>query len=171
MNEKKSILETFMPVVVLKALTDEAELAVPQNISINGYIPIRNFPFRVGRESRVKIIDGRIERLERVRANQVEPTNDLYLIDNGRKLNISREHLQIEREADKFYLFDRGSSCGTIVGEERLDKKQNSTTTELRDGDTIIIGTRQSPYVYQFVVLDGFEIKEKEKEGITSQNI
>ena len=164
MSEKISILKKIVPVAVLKAMTPAAEQAVPQTQLIEGYIPIRRFPFRVGRESRVKIVDGRVERVERVKYNKATPTNDLYLIDDGRRLNISREHFQIEQDGQKYYLFDRGSACGTFAGDNALNGKNQTATAELKDGDTIVIGTRQSPYVYQFIALDSFLLQEREKE-------
>lgn len=164
MTEKIDILKKIVPVAVLKAMTEAAEQAVPQTLLVDGYIPIRDFPFRVGRESRVKIVDGRVERVERVKYKQAVPTNDLYLIDDGHRLNISREHLQIEQDGGKYYVFDRGSACGTLVGDVSLNSKEQSATVELKDGDTIVIGTRQSPYVYTFIVLDSFAIQENDKE-------
>ena len=160
MSEKKNILKKLVPVAVLKAMTPAAGQAVTQTLLIDGYIPIRSFPFRVGRESRVKIVDGRVERVERVKYNQATPTNDLYLIDDGHRLNISREHFQIEQDGQKYYVYDRGSACGTFVGENALNAKNQTATAELKDGDTIVIGTKQSPYVYQFIVLDSFVIEE-----------
>ncbi len=162
MEEKQKIIETIIPVAVLKALTDAAERAVPQTILISGMVPIRRFPFRVGRESRVKIIEGRVERIERERPEEGSPTNDLYLVDDGHLLNISREHFQIEREGEKFYLYDRGSACGTMVEEQSVGGGDRNETIELRDGDVLTIGTRKSPYVFQFLVLDSFEVRKKE---------
>lgn len=164
MSEKKNILKKIMPIAVLKAMTSAAEQAVPQNLLVEGYIPIRDFPFRVGRESRVKIVDGRIERVERVKYSKATPNNELYLIDDGHRLNISREHFQIEKDGQKYYIYDRGSACGTIVGDNALNGKHDPATAELKDGDIIVIGIRQSPYTYQFIVLDGFDLREKEQE-------
>lgn len=109
----------------------------------------------------MKIIDGRIERIERVRTNNVDPNNDVYLIDDGHLLNISREHFQIEQSGDRFFLYDRGSACGTIVNGRRVGGDDSDETVELQDGDVITIGTRQSPYTFQFILLNGFEIVGK----------
>jgi pSer/pThr/pTyr-binding forkhead associated (FHA) protein len=162
MEEKREVLKTFMPQAVLRAMTPIAMQSVPQSMLIEGLVAIRKFPFRVGRESRVKIVDGRVERIERVRANTSAPNNDLYLIDDGHLLNISREHFQIERNGEKFYLYDRGSACGTIIGERAVGGEDRGETVELKDGDKIIIGTSKSPYIFQFIVLDNFEIRERE---------
>jgi len=162
MEEKRKVLKTIMPLAVLKAMTPSAIQSVPQTMLIDDFIAIRKFPFRVGRESRVKIVDGRIERIERVMANSVTPNNDLYLIDDGHLLNISREHFQIEKNGKSYYLYDRGSACGTFVGENPVggDDEDRDETVELKDGDTIKIGTSKSPYIFKFIVLEGFEIEE-----------
>jgi pSer/pThr/pTyr-binding forkhead associated (FHA) protein len=162
MDEKQEILQKLLPVAVLKTKTPAAEQAVPQTILVDGLVAIRSFPFRVGRESRVKIVDGRVERIERERPQNTVPNNDLYLVDDGHLLNISREHFQIELDHGKFYLYDRGSACGTMVGDRRLGGEDMDETVELRDGDIITIGTRQSPYVYQFIVLGEVEVSLKE---------
>ncbi len=159
MEEKQKILEKIMPVAVLRALTPEAERSIPQPLIVEGLVTIRNFPFRIGRESRVKMVDGRVERIERAKFNDTEPNNDLYLIDDGHLLNISREHFQIERDGDHFYLYDRGSACGTRVGDKSVGGEDSDGSLELKDGDTIVIGTKNSPYGFQFIVLDQFEIR------------
>lgn len=165
MTEKKKIMEKIMPVAVLKAMTPAAEQAVAKTVLVEGIVPLRNFPFKVGRESRVKMVDGKIERIERVKNVQVSPNNDLYLVDDGHLLNISREHFQIERDGDRFYLFDRGSACGTLVEDQAVGEGDGrESTVELKDGDTITIGTRQSPYIFQFVVLAGFEVRQVAEE-------
>jgi len=162
MSEKRLILEKVVPVAVLKALTSAAQQAVPQAMLIAGCIPIRNFPFRVGRESRVKIVDGRVERIEREKAGTSRPTNDLYLVDDGHLLNISREHFQLEKDGDRYYLYDKGSACGTLVEDRAVGGKDADETIELHDGDIITVGTSQSPYVYQFITLDGYELRERQ---------
>lgn len=163
MEEKKEILESILPLAVLKAMTPIAEQSVAKASLVDGLVPIRHFPFRVGRESRVKIIDGRVERIERVKASGVTPNNDLYLVDDGHLLNISREHFQIERNESKFFLYDRGSACGTVVSGQGVGGKDSDETIELKDGDIITIGTRQSPYVFAFILLEGYEIREKQQ--------
>ncbi len=163
MEEKQKILKMLLPLAVLKTLTQAAEQAVPQAILVAGFVPIRSFPFRVGRESRVKIVDGRVERIERERPHSTVPNNDLYLVDDGHLLNISREHFQIEQDQGRFYLYDRGSACGTLVGERGLGGEKGEETIELHDGDIITVGTRQSPYIYQFIVLDELEVRLQER--------
>jgi len=82
---------------VLLPLTPEAEE------SIQGKeIKLEPFPFRVGRESRVRMVKGQLRPMER-RKLHAPPNNDLYLIDRGKRLNVSREHFQIEKRRDGTY--------------------------------------------------------------------
>lgn len=153
MVDKKQITEMFRPLAVLEAMTPEAISAVSQGNIINGFIPIRRFPFRIGRESRVRVVDGKIERIERPKLNQIEPNNDLYLVDRGVLLNISREHLQIECDGQSYILVDRGSASGTKVNMEPVGGDDSGGTRSVKDGDEIIIGTKASPYRYRFIDL------------------
>jgi len=158
MDEKQTILEAVTPKAVLKAMTPEAKKATPQSSLVEGVVCVRTFPFRVGRESRVKKINGRLERIERARLDNRIPSNDLYLVDDGHLLNISREHFQIEKNGNDYILFDRGSACGTQVGDIKVGGDDSTGSLPLKDGDMICIGTKASPYVFQFVTLDEFEI-------------
>jgi pSer/pThr/pTyr-binding forkhead associated (FHA) protein len=157
MTEKQEIFKKIMPLAVLKAMTPEARLAVSQILIVDGIVPLHRFPFRVGREMRVKIIDGRVERIARLKAENELPNNDLYLVDDGVQFNIAKEHFQIEKDGDSFYVYDRDSDTGTLVGERQVGAG-GETTAELKDGDLVTIGTRQSPYVFQFIELSEFEL-------------
>jgi hypothetical protein len=163
MDEKIRILETITPLAVLKAITPEAKKAVPQSLLEEGIVSIRKFPFRVGRESRVKKINGRLERIERPRLNNGRPSNDLYLIDDGHLLNISREHFQIDKNDNDYFLFDRGSACGTRIGRAIAGGQNSCGSLSLKDGDIITIGAKGSPYLFQFITLDEFEILRRSK--------
>ncbi|MBE0582995.1 MAG: FHA domain-containing protein [Desulfofustis sp.] len=160
MIDKKQLLTSFLPIAVLQAETPEAVEAVPQNQILDGVVCIRRLPFRIGRESRVKKVNGRIERIERPKLDDREPNNDLYLVDRGHLLNISREHLRIEFDGDCFVLVDRGSACGTKINDEPVGGEDQGGSKILRDGDVIIIGTKESPYRYRFFDLRGFEVKQ-----------
>jgi pSer/pThr/pTyr-binding forkhead associated (FHA) protein len=73
------------------------------------------------------------------------------MIDSGRPLNISREHFQIEKtETGSFVLRDRLSACGTKVLGEKGERRCQGTHCELFDGDTIIVGSHASPYIFRF---------------------
>lgn len=135
---------------VLVALTGEARLA----LSGADEIKLTRFPFRVGRESRSPLGTGAKVQHER-RQQSLPPNNDLYIWDPGPLLNVSREHFQIERGDDgEFLVRDRGSTCGTLVGGVRLGAGEPESCV-LLPGNTIVVGTSQSPFVFQF------ELKEE----------
>ena len=158
MTDKKQLLTTFLPIAVLQAETRDAAEAVPQHQLFDGMVCIKRLPFRIGRESRVKKIDGRIERIERPKLDDREPNNDLYLVDRGHLLNISREHLRIEIDGEAFSLVDRGSACGTKVNGEPVGGEDQGGRKILKDGDIITIGTLESPYRFRFLDLRGFTV-------------
>ncbi len=158
MDDKKQLLESFVPIAVLEAVTPDAAEALPQHQVVAGAVPIRHLPFRIGRESRIRKVDGRIERVERPKLDDREPNNDLYLVDRGHLLNISREHLLIDDRDGVWLLIDRGSACGTKVNDEPVGGEDRGGSRTLQDGDVITIGTMDSPYRYRFVDLRGFRV-------------
>jgi pSer/pThr/pTyr-binding forkhead associated (FHA) protein len=153
MIDKKEINDLFSPLAVLQALTPDAVSAVAPGQIIDRFVPIRKYPFRIGRESRVRVIDGKKHRVERPKLNQIEPNNDLYLVDQGVLLNISREHLQVERDGDGYKVVDRGSASGTKVNTEHVGGDDAGGTLSISDGDELKIGTQASPYRYRFIDL------------------
>jgi pSer/pThr/pTyr-binding forkhead associated (FHA) protein len=128
----------------LKALTPEARACLRGSL-----LELRRYPFRVGRESREHaMLD-----YPRTRRNPgFPPSNDLYLLDPGPTLNVSREHFQIDLEEGQFYLLDRGSSCGTLVEGEFLGTQSKSLRRKLESHDVIVVGTSISRYVFKFLV-------------------
>ena len=155
-DDKRRILQTLFPTAVLKALTPDALFAVPAGLAVDGMVVIHALPFRVGRESRVTVIDGRVHRIERQRLTDDKGINDLYLMDGGELLQISREHFRIEAAADGgFRIIDRGSKCGLTVAGKRIGGHSGVGSAPLHDGDVIGIGTPESPY--QFVFIAGFD--------------
>ncbi len=153
MNDKASILQLLKPKAVLKALTPEAKACAPQHSIEHGLIRISQFPFSVGRESRVNERDGKLTRIERVKFTRHEPSNNLYLIDASRPLNISREHFAIEQNSDGYLLIDRYSACGTAVGTNRIGGKDSGGKIKIEDGDIISVGGENSPYLFKFITL------------------
>jgi pSer/pThr/pTyr-binding forkhead associated (FHA) protein len=127
----------------LKALTPEAKVSLGSDL-----LKIPRFPFRVGRESRVQEAP-RFQNSRR-RSDSIF-TNDLYLIDQGKLLNISREHFQIEWRDSMFFLVDRGSVCGTLVEGVTVGKGRNGGEKQLKNGDVIIVGTSESRLAFKFV--------------------
>ncbi len=158
MDEKLKILEDVVPQAVLKALTIAAKEATPQGQRINDLICIRKFPFRMGRESRVRKIDGREARVDRMKFDSGKSNNDLYLVDSGDLLNISREHLQIEKTENGYQLVDRRSACGTKIDGVEIGGKNKGGSIALHDGQVIGIGSKDSPYQYRFITLDGYKL-------------
>ena len=153
MDEKQLVLEAIKPQAVLKAITQEAIDAIPEALQVQEFVIIRKYPFKVGRESRMKMVNGRLERIERVRNNDHEPSNNFYITDCGRPLNVSREHFQINKVDAGYELVDRGSACGTKVNTVNVGGKDAGGSITLKDGDTIAVGTRETPFVYKFITL------------------
>lgn len=136
-------MTTGQPVLIAMTETARAD-AGAETIEVN------TFPFRIGRESRVGVMEGKLRSLER-RKSKAAPNNEWYVRDTGERLNISREHFQIERMPDDTYeIVDRGSACGTKVAGKAIGGKDAGGRAPLRDGDIIVIGTASSPYVFQF---------------------
>lgn len=132
---------------VLRALTPEARQAIQRPERA-----ITHVPYRVGREQRVVLVAGEYRSIER-RQSGASPTNDLYMLDLGEKLNVSREHFQIERDEDGHYvLVDRGSACGTIVDDQPVGGHDQGGRRKLHNGSTIRVGTRHSPILLEFVL-------------------
>ena len=135
---------------ILRALTPEAE----ESLRGAAEAAVTGSPFRVGRESRgepeqgVELFGGRDRRAPSANTN-----NDLYLHDPGRLKHISREHFIIERRPDGSYLLeDRGSACGTIVGNVAIGGRRRTGQCPLEDGNVIVVGNDESPFVYQFLL-------------------
>ncbi len=130
----------------LEALTGEARAAL-QGPSL----ALTERPFRIGRESRVANRPVAVER----RRGDAPKTNDLYVRDTDEYWNVSREHLLIDRDAEGYYVLDRGSACGTIVGGRAIGGERRGGRTSLHDNDVIVVGTASSPFVFRFRVGNG----------------
>lgn len=127
-------------------VTDEAREAVGVD-----RIPVDSLPFRVGRDSRFGVIEGRVVSMER-RDPDSKPNNDLYIRDQEEFLNISREHFRIEPiPGGGFEVVDRGSTCGTIVDGVVVGGKGSGGRAPLRHNSVIRVGTPNSPFLYRFV--------------------
>ena len=60
------------------------------------------------------------------------PSNDLPLLD----ASVSRNHFVIKKELDGYYLYDNGSSNGTILNNKKVQGR-----TRLHDQDEITAGS------------------------------
>ena len=121
-------------IVELTGLTKFARLALN-----NKPLTIFYFPFRIGRLSRTDLVSS---------AKQ-----DLLIPDN-QPYSISRNHLVFEKENDKIILVDHDSTCGTIVDDVSIGRKNNGESrVELGIGQhTIAIGGSGSPFLFQALV-------------------
>lgn len=154
MEDKQSLLKRITPVAILKAITPEARNTITKNCLGDEIIGIWSFPFRIGRESRIERVDGELVLSERQKISNGKPNNDIYLVDNGHFLQISRQHLQIEKTKTGYLVSDRGSACGTIINTQKIGSEDKGGTWELKDGDIIKIGAEDSHYLFEFVTLD-----------------
>lgn len=153
MEDKQSILRDISPIAVLKTITTETKSAINENCLGDEYVGIWKFPFRIGRESRIQTLDRQAVLSERQKNSITSPNNDIYLIDRGKYLQISRQHFQIEKTETGYLLRDRGSACGTIVNTDKVGGEDIGGTCELHDGDIIKIGSKHSHYQFKFIVL------------------
>ncbi len=112
-------------------------------------VPLRTFPFRVGRDLRDPDLKPRFLLRERRRGVASGP-NDLYLPDSGPRLRLSREHFSIGQEDGRYFLEDRHSASGTLVEGQTVGGARNGGRRELRDGDVIIPGGSGSRFVFKF---------------------
>jgi len=153
MEDKQAILKEISPLAVLKIMTIETENAINENCLASEYLGIWKFPFRIDRESRTQTVNGKALESERQKNSITAPNNDIYLIDHGEYLQISRQHFQIEKTESGYVLRDRGSACGTTINADTIGGEDTGGTCELHDGDIIKIGSKHSPYQFKFIVL------------------
>jgi pSer/pThr/pTyr-binding forkhead associated (FHA) protein len=144
----------------LVAMTDEARSALGNK----PYVRLTIFPFKIGRESRAQNLLARVVTNIERRLDIAPQLNDLYLVEpsTSSSFQISRQHCAIERVKGRFFLVDRGSACGSTVVEARAAERPATVATtqtggdslnprsEVRDGDLIVIGSIDSPYVFRF---------------------
>jgi len=153
-QEKKDIVKAIIPSAVLKAVSPEAKKAMMHHHAINEFACIYKFPFFVGREMRTKLIDGHLQVMERRKNSDSTLNNDLYLVDNGGRLQISREHFTIEHKNGEYMLHDRGSRCGIMIGDIHIGGKDLGGSYPLIDGDIIGVGKATTTYLFKFIVID-----------------
>jgi pSer/pThr/pTyr-binding forkhead associated (FHA) protein len=155
-------------------MTDEAKAA----IGGEEHVVIESFPFRIGREERTNLLARALASVER-RLGTVPQVNDLYLLDAAaapESCQISRRHCDIEHEQGRFFLLDRASATGSTVLKPRgsglppLETQAGGSgfdaRTELQSGDFIVLGTRNSPFVFRFQIESA-----PEPEAFTSRSV
>jgi len=151
---KKDILNALTPKAILMPLTKEAAESMVKTSCQKDVLPITTFPFKIGRESRLGENEKGLFLKFRLKKTDSKPNNDIYLIDNAKQLQISKEHFQIERTNNFFLLKDRGSTMGTTINGITYGGKQEEFEQVLNDGDIIRIGSKDSEYKFQFLALD-----------------
>ncbi len=117
--------------VVLQASTPEAAQALPQNP-----LPIRKFPFRIGRKS-----------------NDPLAHNDLNIPDSI-PFQVSRHHVALVNQGGHIGVMDRGSTLGASVDGQRLGGKYGHPGPVFLGaaGGTLILGEEESPFRFQLIV-------------------
>ena len=146
---RNELIKSFLPNAVLMPLTTAAEKSILNTQTQNKVIPMFEFPFKVGRESRMAQNDRGLFVKLRIPSSISNPNNDIYLINNTENLEISKEHFQIEKKDDIYFIKDRKSTLGTKLN----DKEIGSTSHTLEDKDIIKIGSSDSKYEFQFLIL------------------
>ena len=131
-----------MSSALLVALTEPGKLALD-----GADYAIKEFPYRVGRESRKYDTP---EKKALFAGLRLSAKSDLYLVEESELINVSREHFQIDRGEGGYVLQDRGSTLGTIVEGRTVGGGNAGGRVVLRDGDVIIVGSPTSPYVFKF---------------------
>ena len=162
-STKLNLLKSMIPKAVLLPLTKEASNAIVKGPCQNDIIPMMDFPFRIGRESRLGKNDTGIFLKLRL-LNVSIPNNDLYLINDKKDLQISKEHFQIEKKENCYFLTDRGSTNGTTINGLTLGGDKKTFTKELKDGDIIKIGNDSSIFKYHFLILEDIKLQEDVKD-------
>ena len=156
-NTKKNIIKAITPRAILLPLTKIATNAIVKGQCQNDLIPMMSFPFKIGRESRLDTNDNGLFVKLRLVKNNSRPNNDIYLINDGKDLQISKEHLQIEKATSHYILKDRGSTNGTTINGVTYGGGKKVFEEVLNDGDIIKIGNNNSELKYQFLILENFK--------------
>jgi len=155
-DDKKELFDAIVPKAVLVAITETSKYSIIKRMHGKDILPIFKYPFRIGREARVDFVDGEVILQERHKLGGHEPNNDVYLLDNGDFLQISREHCSIVNNKDTYMLLDRGSACGSMVNNFQVGGDDQNGSCPLKDGDIITLGSKDSQYKYKFVLLNIF---------------
>lgn len=133
--------------VTLKALTAEMDLAFR-----GPKLEISESPFKIGRECRSRRSRQPPPGIQERRMGVAPHNNDLYIIETGSRLFVSREHLLLDWREDTLYLVDLFSSCGTIVEAAYVGGDHKGGELTLRHNDVVIMGTSNSPYIFKVLL-------------------
>lgn len=150
---KSDVIDSFVPNAVLLPLTNDAKNSIVDMKLQNKLIPMFHFPFKVGRESRMSQNDRGLFVKLRILKSSSQPNNDIYLVNCTSNLEISKEHFQIEKIDNNYFIKDRNSTLGTKLNTQEIGKEKSYTLFPLNDGDIIKIGSNNSTYEFQFLIL------------------
>ena len=133
--QTESPQETAALTVILTPMTPTCSSVMPEGYEA---MQLVKFPFCIGRKTQ-----SGSQHVEVLSAND-------FMIADVLPFQVSRNHCSIEREGDRYFVRDRGSTLGTIVNGVSLGaKKERLTYDLLPGGNELIVGSKQSPYVFQ----------------------
>jgi pSer/pThr/pTyr-binding forkhead associated (FHA) protein len=100
-------------------------------------LPIKKFPFRIGRESN----------------DDPLAHNDLNIPDSV-PFQVSRHHVTLVNHGGHIGVMDRGNTLGAIVDGQPLGGKHGDPSLVYLGvtGGTLILGTEESPFRFQLIV-------------------
>jgi hypothetical protein len=150
---KSDIIDSFVPNAVLVPLTNEAKNSIVDTKTHNKIISMFDFPFNIGRESRMSLNERGLFVKLRIMKSDSKPNNDIYLANCTDNLEISKEHFLIEKKDNHYFIKDRNSTLGTKLNDEEIGKEKSNTLFPIKDGDIIKIGSSHSTYKYKFLIL------------------
>jgi hypothetical protein len=133
--QAESQQETAASTIILKPMTPTCSSVMPEGYEA---MQLVKFPFCIGRQTQ-----SGSHHVEVLSAND-------FMIADMLPFQVSRNHCSIEREGDRYFVRDRGSTLGTIVNGVPLGAKKERLIYELLPGaNELIVGSKQSPYVFQ----------------------
>jgi len=121
--------------VILTPMTPVCSSKMP-----DGYeaMQLAKFPFCIGRKM-----------YSPPHQPEIFSANDFEISDTL-PFQVSRNHCSIEREGDRYFVRDRGSTLGTIVNGVPLGVKSERLTHDLLPGSNeLVVGSKHSPYIFQ----------------------
>lgn len=133
--QTESQQETAVSTIILTPMTPTCSSVMPEGYEA---MQLVKFPFCIGRKTQSS-----------TKPVEVLSAND-FMIADTLPFQVSRNHCSIEREGDRYFVRDRGSTLGTIVNGVPLGAKKEKLIYELLPGaNELIVGSKLSPYVFQ----------------------
>ena len=121
--------------VILTPMTPVCSSKMPEGYEA---MQLAKFPFCIGRKM-----------YSPPHQPEIFSANDFEISDNL-PFQVSRNHCSIEREGDRYFVRDRGSTLGTIVNGVPLGVKSERLILDLFPGtNELVVGSKNSPYIFQ----------------------